>query len=156
LSQIPNIITIDRTRDAALIDRITAELKPYVTWDQAQKLPDGKTLVETPGCYIVAVSVDGVVRGLGVLNGNEVHTLFLENLRGKLALDAARMGLKWFFAHTELDEIVSFAFSHRPEVIMFAKLVGMTETNIEDPGFTYDGAPIKRHNFSIMRDKLCQ
>ena len=144
-------ITISRCHDAALIDSVSAELEPYLTWDQANKLPKGADILSLPECIVVSVCVDGVVRGLGVLNGSEVHTLFLPSLRGKLAIEAGKKGLAWFFEHTKHNEITSYAFSHRPEVVVFAKLCGMEETHIDDPGFTYDGNPIKRHNFKIER-----
>lgn len=54
----------------------------------------------------------------------QVHTMLLDNCRGRDGIRAGILGARWMFLNTDCTLLISEARSHRPEVLLFAHEVG--------------------------------
>jgi len=148
-------ITVQPTTDCVLIEGVMAALVDRVTWDQAKNLPPASLLVSNPNVIVLHYTIDGVSGGITVNHGTDTHTLFLPILRGSKALSAARAGVTWLWANTDLECLTTMVFSNRPEVLLFTRLMGFEVVDTINLGETDHGVPITRTNFILRRHKLC-
>lgn len=107
------------------------------------------------GGFYLKVIMDGAVCGLFWLRptqeGLEAHTALLPSCRGKDAVKAARMAIKWVFDHTETPLISSYAWSDSPAVAWFCRAVGMSPFRTEPWPNTRNGKPVDITYFKINR-----
>lgn len=139
------------TKDVALIDSVLLALEPLISNDQTPAFLSSAGVVGRPGFLFLKVEQDGVFGGLVMLIRSEVHTLFLPNLRGGAAVRAGREVLAWLWANTPYKYLTSFAYSNRPEVAFFARLMGFRKTTTVDDGLSVGGIPVTRTNFIMER-----
>ncbi len=144
-------IEVAPTRDVAYIDSVLTTLLPLINTDQCRDPVPAALFVDKPEFRFLKVSVDGVPAGLVMMVLNEVHTCFLEPLRGKLALKAGKAVLDWIWKNTDLLCITSYSYAHRPEVAWFAKAMGFREDRTYDDGSTFDGLHSLRTDYSCYR-----
>lgn len=143
----PNVMFAGRTTDSALIDAITLECFDAIRTDQACVFTPASRLVDSPLALFVEITAHGKPSGVLALAGNEIHTLFRSTLRGRSAINAMKCGLSWIWSNTPFTELVSHAYSHRPDAIRFAKAAGFIATGTRDDGTTIEGKPVTRTDF---------
>jgi len=146
-----NAIEVQRCYDADFIDDVMLKLLPYISTDQYPAHVSARSVMTHPEFVFISVRFENVLSGLVMLVRNEVHTMFLPPLRGKNAVLAGREVLKWIWANTPFTKITSYAYSNRPEVKLFARIMGFHPTTVEDDGSTIGGVPVTRTNFSLER-----
>lgn len=144
------VITIARTYDKAFIDSMLISLAEDITTDQ-HSLPTAEQVLALPDCIAIGVYLDGVLTGLGILDGETIHTLFPPAIRGGMAVKAAKKAVAWIWETTCLKHIVSYAFSNRPEVLLFARLAGFKVISHNDWGDTIKGVPVTRYTLISNR-----
>lgn len=107
-----------------------------------------------PGFFLSAI-VDGIPAGCWWLiwKGRKVeaHTALLENCRGRKAIVATRMAIKWVFDNTSAEAITSYAWSDSPAVAWFCRAVGMTSRHTEKWPSLRKGKPVDITWFEIGR-----
>ncbi len=146
-----NTIEVRPCRDEALIDSVMLELAPYLSTDQYPGTFPARVLLARPEFLFLGVYIAGVARGLVMLIGNEVHTMFLPSLRGAAAIRAGREVLRWIWSNTGHRVVTSYAYSHRPEVMLFARIMGFRPNGILDDGSTIGGVPTYRTNLLLEK-----
>ncbi len=111
--------------------------------------------LERLGGFFLKVLQDGKGCGLYWLRptqeGYEAHTALLTSCRGKDAIKATRMAIKWVFENTETPVISSFAWSDSPAVSWFCRAVGMSPDKTEPWPNTRSGKPVDITYFKINR-----
>jgi len=142
-----NVMLASRTADAAFIDAVTVECLDAIKTDQVCEITPAVRLVDSPLALFVSIDLNEKPAGILAMAGNEIHTLFTKALRGRLALDAMKCGLGWVWANTPFSELVSHAYSHRPDAIRFAKQAGFIATRKWSDGTTINGIPVMRTDF---------
>lgn len=142
-----NVMFAFQTTDARAIDAITLECFDAIKTDQACYITPAERLVCSPLVRFVEINSNNETCGILALAGNEIHTLFRKALRGRAAINAMRCGLGWVWANTPFSELVSHAYSNRPDAIRFAKMAGFIQVGVSDDGTTVGGVPVQRTDF---------
>ncbi len=153
------MITIKLTTDKSYIESIF--LNPDITnqmRDDASKDITAEQFMlglQILGGFYLKVIKDGVDAGLFWLrplqDGLEAHTALLPSCRGKDAVKATRMAIKWVLDNTETPYISSYAFSDSPAISWFCRAVGMAPFKTEPWTSTRNGKPVDITYFKINR-----
>ena len=146
-----NTFEIFPTRDVQLIDSVISALLPHLVTDQFPTFLSAAELIARPDTKALSVYANGALGGVVLLVGNEVHTLFLPSLRGAKATRAAREVLNHIWTRTKLTYLTSYAYSNRPEVLLFARLMGFHVTGDVDDGSTINGQRVVRTNLRLEK-----
>lgn len=122
----------------------------------SDKLDDAS--IESIDGFFLRVLKDGVSAGWYWLiwkgDGVEAHTALLPNCRGKSAVVATRMAIRWVFENTVARVITSYAWSDSPAVRFICRAVGMAEGRTEPWHATRRGLPVRITYFSIPREAV--
>lgn len=117
------------------------------------------TAINTIDGFFLKVSVDGLPAGLYWLirsgDGVEAHTALLENCRGRNAVSATKMAIKWVFENEGSKFIKSYAFSDSPQVKWLCRLVGMREIGDSPYPNKRMGLPVSLKNYIIENPNSC-
>ena len=110
------------------------------------------------GNVFLEVDVNGKPGGLFFFmkkenNVYEVHTALLPNCRGKNAVDAGRMSAEWAFNNLPCNEIISYSLSDSPQVLIFAKIIGMEEVSRSMNAHTRHGVEVSKIMLSLKKSK---
>ncbi len=153
------MISLKLTTDKEYIKSIF--LNPDITNqmrdDASRDLTGGEFMLgyQILGGFCLKVIKDGADAGLFWLrplhDGFEAHTALLPLCRGKDAVKAARMAIKWVLDNTETPYISSYAFSDSPSVSWFCRAVGMEPVKTESWSSTRNGKPVSITYFKINR-----
>ncbi len=84
----------------------------------------------------------------------EAHTALLENCRGRDAIRAARLAMRYVFSNTNVPAVSSYAWSDAPQVQWFCRAVGMRETGRISHPHTRSGHPVSVINYAISRQEF--
>lgn len=147
----PEVMFACQTNDTALIDEITAECFDLIRTDQAASITPASRLVDCPSVRFVEITTADKKAGLLAMVDNEIHTLFRKSLRGRAAILAMKCGLAWVWANTPFSELVSHAYSNRPDAIRFAKMCGFIATGTTSDGTTVNGVAVDRTDFTYPK-----
>jgi hypothetical protein len=154
------MITVEPTTDIAFIDSVMHD--PSVlpgllddSFPNPQAFSVGMVLAKIKG-VILKISEDGVGRGWlwFIEKGQkiyEAHTALLTTLRGSRAVRAVKMCVRWLFDHTDCEEIRSYAMSDAPQVLLFAKWVGLNPYLTEPYPVTRQGKEVSITWLSVSR-----
>lgn len=147
-----NKFIASRCTDLAFIKAVYFTLKPTICTDQFPGIPELEELSKSDNVMFVQVGEEGKApEGLAAFYGQEVHTLFLPSLRGARALKAARAVLAWVWENTKFPAITSFVYSNRPDVAVFARLMGFEFTGSYSDGTTINGVPVTTNTLALLR-----
>ena len=150
-----NEFCASRCEDPTFVDDVIAQLLPQLITDQYPTVEPAGVLMQRPDVTFIQVGEKGKTpEGLGGLYGDVIHTLFLPSLRGGRAVRAAQTAIDWVWDNTNLPAIRSFVFSHRPEVALFARLLGFEFYGAAESGATVGGVPVDKYNLALKRPCL--
>lgn len=111
-----------------------------------------------PHTYRLACYDDDRLMGLCILRRKsdlwcDAHVAFLPEHRGKRAIIAARMAVKWIFDNTDMEIIRGKTPSYNHRAINFSRLVGFTCIGIERSVFIKNGIKFDYYVSGIRRTK---
>ena len=155
------MITVEQTTDAEYIKSVLTKPEIFASIsDDSRKdssVLDFDAAMRMPG-YFLRVIVDGVSGGLFWLlrKGDliEAHTALLENCRGRNAIIATKLGIRWVFEKTDASGVVSYAWSDCPAVAWFCRAVGMRPGKTEAWPNTRGGKPVEITWFTLNRKEF--
>lgn len=155
-------ITVEKTTDESYIKSVLLNPSIYQQMkdDSCPAEPEvlgGLDVKAVPGFFLKA-AVDGAGAGLWWLiwkgDSVEAHTALLDNCRGRSAIRATKMAIRWVFENTGAKAITSYAWSDSPAVSWFCRAVGMHETGIEGWPATRNGSSVNITHFIINRQEV--
>lgn len=88
-----------------------------------------------------------------------VHTILGKNARGRVAIEAGKIGCSWVFMHTAYSAITSWAFETKKNVILFALKVGFTIAGKHGRECQVNGVKINMIDLILTKERwieLCQ
>jgi len=86
-----------------------------------------------------------------VEGGLEAHTALLPSCRGRSAIMAGKMAVKWVFDNTGFSRITSYSWSDSPAIDWFCRQVGLTPFDTKPWPNTRNGNPVDVTYFQIQR-----
>lgn len=127
------MITIERSRDWALIRSVMVhpQIYPHISDDFAPT-PDEYEVAQNEAIFYLAAKDDAEFLGLfAYLPQNsicwEVHTCLLPNAWGPRATGAAKESIRWIFANTACQRIVTNVPARNRLALRFAKRAGLLQ-----------------------------
>lgn len=143
----PAPVTIAPCRDAAWLDAVVRhpEVREGITNDA---LPAAEQLHMAdflrPGVVILQVLVGPRPVGFFALiplnpAEYEVHTVMLPEARGRVAFQAARLGIQWTFQHTAARTLRSFCPGCQPQTLLFSRRAGFKVDAVEPAAWPKHG-----------------
>lgn len=153
------MITVEQTTDEAYIKSVFLNPTIYAQMKDDSCPSDpvmlaGVDIKSIPGFFLKAM-VDGVPSGVWWLiwKGDKVeaHTALLENCRGRAAIEATKLAIKWVFEHTQASAIRSYAWSDSPAIKWFCRSVGMKLDVVEPWPATRNGKTVDISYFEILK-----
>lgn len=101
------------------------------------------------------IFVDGMEAGFFFLahfgEFYELHSGFLPEFRGRIALKAAKEMQKWLFSHTYTNELRTWAWSTSRNVLLLAKMAGFSETHRTIHPVPVNGFLVERVALTLTR-----
>ena len=103
----------------------------------------------------LAVESDGEVVGVFVStlpdsSGSiEAHTMMTKKCRGRMAIEAGKKAIEWFFSNLGCKRIQSWCFSDAPNVIFFAKHCGFSFLRNRDRPVSRKGKQVEILEFYL-------
>lgn len=161
-------MTIEETRNWKVILDIVRhpEIRAGVFGDNWEKLSHNlhniiKDMVENPENHSLLVIDNDKAVGCWVLKHQdggvmEVHTLLLPECRGKLALEAGKMAMRFVSKLNDVTGLVSYCPICHPEVYWFARMLGWKKGGIAPTKFLKDGVEYFMRIVSISKGELCR
>jgi hypothetical protein len=157
------MLTVNPTTDVDYIDSIMhhPEVMPGLVddfLDNPSMESSGPALAKF---HNVVLRVDDGGTGQGWIwfldRGNrswEAHTALLPCCRGAKAVRAAKLCVRWMFDHEDCDEVVSYAWSDSPKVLLFARWVGLAPFKTEPYPATRNGKKVDITWMSVYKQKF--
>jgi RimJ/RimL family protein N-acetyltransferase len=158
-------ITVERTRDIGLINRIMRHpaiydaisddtCPPAEQFDATPAVVDGARFI-----FLAPHDDDGNVAGVWMFEKKvdgtsyEVHTCILPEYRGRFAKSAAMLAMKWIFENTRARSITTRVPRCNRTALVFAKWCGMVPLLLEREAFVKNGVPHDVNLLAINRSR---
>lgn len=140
------MITFVERSDLGYVDSLARHplVAPFVTHDGLREQSFADVLLE-PDTFFLRADVDGVPCGGFLFRKNEVHTMLLPPLRGRLAVRAGKQACDWLRQHRGWSEMTSYCFSCHPQTLWFARQVGFSIQSTIDEDLRVGGRPVLTH-----------
>jgi hypothetical protein len=138
-------ISIERSRDYALLMRIATEPKIYrLTSDDCSPLPQAWRIPEREDCiYLLARSGDEILgfAAFFPVNGITVdtHLCFLKNAYGPKAFASFIKMLGWMWGATKTQRIIGAIPEYNRAAISFSRRAGFLEYGVNPKSWMKDG-----------------
>jgi hypothetical protein len=151
------VISVRPTEDIEFITSVFRQLFDQIRTDQVTDFELVAVSIEAVPQLrdikpiFIEVEVNGTRCGVVMYLQGELHTMFLPSLRGAQAVRAARKVLSWFWENTDDSTLRSYVYSNRPEVRLFARILGFSETQTFDDGSTINGVTVLRTDLVLSR-----
>ena len=121
------------SQDPCVFDRITND--SWGALESSVRKCHVELLVSNPRNHTLLVSNDTEPVGCFLLDQKEpgvfeVHTMLLTACRGKSAIEAGKMAMKFAFSLVDVKKLVSYCPTNLPEVYLFARMCGWRKAGI--------------------------
>jgi hypothetical protein len=143
--------SISRTYDETFVSMLMEKLFDKITVDEFPSMPETNGMLCGDAVLALEVRYGSDRVGAFLFIGDEVHTLLLEPIRGRLAVKAARAAAEWVWANTDKPCINSFYYNHRPDVAWYCRAVGLKPVGTETTQYHFNGNPVIKTKVRLER-----
>jgi hypothetical protein len=146
-------LEITETRDWLLVWKISQEPSIFErvtndSWgalDHEIRKTHVELIVTNPKNHTLLVSNDTAPAGCFILDQKEpeifeVHTMLLPSCRGRLAIAAGKLAMKFAFSLPGVKKLVSYCPENLPEVYLFARMCGWRKAGMSAVQWVKNGA----------------
>lgn len=156
-------ITIERTADYGLIRSILThpQIYPHISDDFSPAREEFQPPPDHPSIWYLAARDGEEVLGIWMLVWHspvlvECHTCLLPVAWGRRAAIAAREALRWVFANSEAQTLMTNVPAYNRLALRFAKQSGMTEFGRIPSSFRKNQKDHDQIVMGLSREQICQ
>ena len=156
------MITVERTLDYELVRRIVTHPKIYchIADDGSPAAADWRPIESDAVVYLLVLSDEQPAGVFTLVPQNrvcyEVHTCLLPDIWGPDALIASGKAMRWMFANTPCERIMTNVPDYNRIALRFARRSGMTYFGCNTKSYLHRGVLHDQIMLGVSKEEVCR